>query len=291
MNGKLIHPAAHIFLPGENRRVTDLSDARAKLARTTDLCIGAHQDDIEIMAYGPIAACYGDPARAFTGITVTDGGGSPRTGMYAHFTDDQMKAIRIEEQNQAASIGRYAAQVNLAYPSGGVKDPHNRALVDELAVLITAAAPEVIYTHNLFDKHDTHVAVALRVIAAVRTLPAATRPRLIGMEVWRALDWLADADKVVHDTTPHPNLSAALLGVFDSQITGGKRYDLASQGRRLANATFFASHDVDDVESASFGIDMTALVRDDSADVTAFVQEHIAAFREDVLARMTKFGG
>ena len=258
------------------------------MARTTDLCIGAHQDDIEIMAYGPIAACYGSHERFFTGVTVTDGGGSPRTGMYAHFTDDQMKAIRIEEQNQAASIGRYAAQVNLCYPSGGVKDATNRALIEELTTIIEAAAPDVIYTHNLTDKHDTHVAVALRVIAAVRALPPATRPRLIGMEVWRTLDWLADADKVVHDTAPHPNLSAALLGVYDSQITGGKRYDLATQGRRLSNATFFASHDVDEVESAAFGVDMAALVTGDGVDAAAFVEGHIGNFRADVLARLAK---
>ncbi|MCL2364463.1 MAG: PIG-L family deacetylase [Defluviitaleaceae bacterium] len=295
MNGKLIHPSAHLFLPAENRRVTDMGEAHTALARTTDLCIGAHQDDIEIMAYGPIAACYSDATRHFTGVTVTDGGGSPRTGIYAHYTDDQMKAIRIEEQNQAAWIGRYAAQVNLAYPSGEVKDPHNRALIEELKTIIQAAAPQVVYTHNLFDKHDTHVAVALRVITAIRELPAPARPRLIGMEVWRALDWLADADKVVHDTAPHPNLSAALLGVYDSQITGGKRYDLASQGRRLANATFFASHDVDDVESASFGVDMSALVAGEcgsckaAADAAAFVEGHIAAFQADVLARMARF--
>ena len=67
MNHQLTHAAAHIFLPEENRRVTNLGEACALLARTTDLCIGAHQDDIEIMAYGPIAACYGDPTRAFTG--------------------------------------------------------------------------------------------------------------------------------------------------------------------------------------------------------------------------------
>ena len=287
MDHPLNHRAAHIYLPGDNLRVTHINEAHA-LARTTDLCIGAHQDDIEIMAYGPIVACYGNEARAFTGVTVTDGGGSPRAGVYARYTDDEMKAIRIEEQNQAALIGRYVAQVNLCYPSGEVKDAQNQALIDELKTIIEAAAPDVVYTHNLFDKHDTHVAVALRVIAAIRALPADRRPRLVGMEVWRALDWLADADKVVHNTAPHPNLSAALLGVYDSQIAGGKRYDLASQGRRLANATFFASHDVDDVESAAFGVDMAALV-EGGCDAEAFVEKYIDAFKADVLARMRKF--
>jgi len=60
--------------------------------------------------------------------------------------------------------------------------------------------------------------------------------------VWRDLDWLVDSDKAPFDVSEHENLQAALLGVFDSQIAGGKRYDLASMGRRRANATYFESH-------------------------------------------------
>jgi LmbE family N-acetylglucosaminyl deacetylase len=251
------------------------------------LCIGAHQDDIEIMAYGPIAACYGDPDRFFSGVTVTDGDGSPRTGVYADYTNQQMKEIRAEEQNQAAFIGRYAAQVALAWPSAGVKDPTNRVLIEELKTIILAASPDVIYTHNIADKHDTHVAVAMHVIRAVKELPEEKRPRLIGMEVWRALDWLCDEDKVVQNTAPYPNVSAALLGVYDSQISGGKRYDLATQGRRLSNATFFASHAVDDFESSAFGLDMTPLVRE-NADPVTFITGYINKFKEEVENRVRK---
>ena len=51
---------------------------------------------------------------------------------------------------------------------------------------------------NLVDKHDTHVAVVLRVIAAIRQMPPDIRPeKLYGCEVWRDLDWMLDSDKVV----------------------------------------------------------------------------------------------
>ena len=84
-------------------------------------------------------------------------------------------------------------------------------------------------------------------IAAIRRCPPAERPeKLYGCEVWRDLDWLTDEDKVVFDVSAHENLQAALLGVFDSQICGGKRYDLATLGRRRAHATYFASHGTDD---------------------------------------------
>jgi len=267
------NPEAGIYVPAGG-------DAMGALAATTYLCVGAHPDDIEIMAYGPISRCFG--TGRFTGVTVTDGGGSPRTGLYSQVSDAQMKKIRATEQNTAARLGGYAAQVNLAWPSGGVKDPANRVLTGELKALFLAAAPETIYTHNLADKHMTHVAVAMHVIRAVRELPAGSRPRLIGMEVWRGMDWLCDGDKIVEDTSARPNISAALLGVYDSQISGGKRYDLATQGRRLANATFFASHAVDACESAAFGLDMTPLVHDENLDPAAFIAGHIERFRAEV---------
>jgi len=278
--------AAGVFIP-KTVGVKPASDAEA-MARVTDLCIGAHQDDIEIMAYGPISACYGTPGRAFAGVTVTDGGGSPRTGTYAEYTDQEMKDIRAEEQNNAAQIGRYAAQFNLAWPSGGVKDPTNKVLVQEIKAILLATSPQTVYTHNLADKHDTHVAVTMHVIRAIRELPAEKRPRLIGMEVWRALDWLCDEDKTVLNTSLYPNLAAALLGVYDSQISGGKRYDLATIGRRLSNATFFASHAVDDYESSNFGLDMTPLVRDNPPDPVAFIEGYIEKFRAEVEARVKK---
>ena len=40
--------------------------------------------------------------------------------------------------------------------------------------------------------------------------------------------------------TGRDELAARLAAVFDSQIAGGKRYDLAEQGRRRANATLLA---------------------------------------------------
>ena len=106
-------------------------------------------------------------------------------------------------------------------------------------------------------------AVALRVIEALRKLDQAERPeRLAGCEVWRSLDWMDDSDKVTMNLSNHENLQYALLGVFDSQIVGGKRYDLASMGRRRANATYFESHAVDNTTGLSYGMDMTPLMND-----------------------------
>ena len=140
-------------------------------------------------------------------------------------------------------------------------------MVNDLKQLVEAVCPEVIYTHNLADKHDTHVAVALRTIRALREVSKEARPwYLYGCEVWRDLDWLCDADKLVWDVHERENLGMALVGVFDSQISGGKRYDLATQGRWRANATYLASHGVDQSSAVSFGMDLTPLIEDEKLD-------------------------
>lgn len=277
-----------MILANENAElyIPDGSPEEQALSRTTDLCIAAHQDDIEIMAYAPIIRCYGRADRYFTGVTVTDGAGSPRSGIYVNFTDEEMQRIRAEEQKRAAEIGKYSAQFLLAYRSREVKAPHNQALIGELAEIIMRCAPETLYTHNLADKHDTHVAVALNVIRALRQIPEEKRPkRVISLEVWRGLDWLCDDDKLPMDTSAHPNVAAALLGVYDSQIAGGKRYDLATIGRRLANATFYASHAVDATDSVSYGLDITELVAQELAP-EVFIGRYIERFRTDVMNRL-----
>ncbi len=275
------HETAQVYIP-------DGVAQEQALSRTTDLCIAAHQDDIEIMAFGPTAACYGKADRWFTGVVVTDGAGSPRTGVYADYTDEEMKEVRVVEQKNAAAVGGYAAQIFLSYPSGEIKNPKTLPAISDIASVIRACKPERVYIHNLADKHDTHVAVALRTVEALRSLAPAERPKKVySMEVWRGLDWLCDEDKVCFDTSAHPSLAAALLGVFDSQIEGGKRYDLAAVGRRLANATFFASHDTDDCESLSYGLDVTDLVNS-SEDYVAFISAYIQRFRDEVGDRIAR---
>jgi len=270
---------AEIFIP----------NGEGNLAQTTDLCIAAHQDDIEIMAYGAISQCYGAADKHFTGVVTTDGGGSPRSGVYGNYSDEEMKAVRAIEQKTAATIGRYNAQVLLWHKSSEVKDPTSRAVIDDFKQLILDCAPDTLYTHNLADKHDTHVAVAMHVIRALRELPVEKRPKkIVSLEVWRSLDWLCDEDKVVYDTAAFSNVASALLGVFDSQVSGGKRYDLATIGRRLANATFFASHSVDNYESAAFGLDITDLVNSDASPAD-FISAYINKFKDEVVNRIAAF--
>ena len=281
---KFSHPAADVFVPDSGVA------PEAALARTTHLCVAAHQDDIEIMAYHGIADCFGQRDKWFSGVIVTNGAGSSRTGIYGSYTDAQMQAVRLQEQRKAAVVGEYSIQIQLAHPSAAVKEKANTAVQSDLTAIVAAAGADVVYLHQPADKHDTHIGVLAHSLAALRQLPADRRPkRVLGCEVWRDLDWMVDTDKQVLDTGRFPNLAMALVGVFDSQITGGKRYDLATAGRRMAHATYHTSHATDQYQGITWAMDLTPLVQDPTLSIAEYTDQYIERFRRDVAARLAKF--
>ena len=276
------NPQTDVFVP-------DGLESTAALARTTHLCITAHQDDIEIMAYHGIAECFGLSDRWFTGVVVTNGAGSPRAGIYGQYTDEEMQKVRLREQRKAAYVGEYGCQIQLGYSSSAVKDVHQPSLREDLKAIFRIAKPEVIYLHNLADKHPTHVAAALRAIAALRELHDEFRPQKVyGCEVWRDLDWLPDEHKQALPVSARSNVAASLLGVFDSQVSGGKRYDLATQGRRLAHATYYASHATDLETALSYAMDLTPLIENPSLPVASYVLGFVDQLRADVEQRLAE---
>ncbi len=254
-------------------------------ARTSHLGIGAHQDDLEFMAFHGIATCYEQEGAWFGGITCTDGGGSARAGAFAEKSDDEMKLIRAEEQRNAARIGQYSFIAQLGLASAAIKSPDGRgALADQLEQYLLFAQPEVLYTHSPADKHASHVAVVLAVIEAIRRIPPYSRPKKVfGCEVWRDLDWLDPEDKVALDVSGYPELAERLNACFESQIAGGKDYGKAVIGRRRANATFYDSHSVDVVDQLWYAMDLTPLVENEAVLVRDFVKEKLERFTRSVL--------
>jgi LmbE family N-acetylglucosaminyl deacetylase len=277
---KLSRETAQIFVP-------DQLPLAVALPRTTHLGIGAHADDLEIMAAHGILECFASGERWFAGVVVTDGAGSARAFEYQSYSDEQMKEARRAEQKKAAYVGEYGAQFLLDHPSSAVKNAADAEVLADLVGILSVTAPELVYTHNLADKHDTHVAVALRVIEACRLLEPSARPRrLIGCEVWRDLDWLSDGDKLPLPLDGREHLQSALLGVFDSQIAGGKRYDLATAGRRRAHATYSESAGTDRHSALGWAMDLTPLMA--GGDPKDYVLELLRRFETDVSARIER---
>jgi len=275
-----LNPRARLMIP-------DGLAAPAALRRTTHLGIGAHQDDLEFMAFHGILACYDQKDRWFGGVTITDGRGSSRAGQFQDWTDDQIAAERIREQDAAAVIGQYAFMAQLGHPSKSVRDARETVVRDDLFRILEATRPEVVYLHNLADKHDTHVGCALRCLEALRRLPKADRPQKVyGCEVWRDLDWLVDSEKTPMPVSARPELARALNEVFATQIAGGKRYDLAVIGRRTANATFSQAHATDQESAMQWAMDLTPLVQDESLDPIAYATGFIDRLKTDVTNRL-----
>lgn len=255
---KLSRPAAEVFIP-------DGTSWEAASARVTHLVVAAHADDVELMAWHAILHAEGLAA-----VIVTDGHGS---------------TTRLLEQKRAASRGNYAVMIWLDHASADVKQAAYSPLGSDLSAILSAVRARFVYTHNPADKHDTHVAVALHTVQALRANPSSVE-RVLGCEVWRALDWLQTEDKVTLDVSAVEDRLMPLIRAFDSQIAGGKRYDLAAAGRKRANATFLDSKAIDRSTAVEYAMDLTPLVRDPTLDITRWTLQLVERFAKDVEARL-----
>ena len=269
--------------------VPDRSEPEKALAETTHLSVGAHPDDLEFMNWHPILSCFADPESRFSGVVVSDGRASPRSGLYAGYSDEEMVQVRLKEQRHAAFTGEYGCVVHLMYREdsevlAGASEP----LVEDLTAIVEASRPRHIYTHNLADRHPHHLVVALALIKALRR--CGHRPEtFLGGEVWRSLDWMTVEDRVTFDVGVRRNLTNALMGVYDSQISGGKRYDVATEGRKRANATYGDPLSTDESTHVEYGMDLRPLLTDPERCPIEFVTALIDRFRSQVENQLRGF--
>ncbi|MGZ4709764.1 MAG: PIG-L family deacetylase, partial [Acidimicrobiales bacterium] len=75
------------------------------------------------------------------------------------------------------------------------------------------------------------------------------------------------------------------------QIEGGKRYDLAEEGRRRANATLLEPRAVEEADEITYAMDLTPLVRNDDLDPTAYITAAIRRFQVDTEAAIARLHG
>lgn len=253
------------------------------------LAIAAHHDDIEIIATDGISRSIKGEG-SFVGVVVTDGGGSARDGEYAHYTDEMMKRVRVKEQNRAADIGRYQEVIYLNHTSKEIKSGFNKNLLGEISEIVMKYQPDIIYTHNLCDKHPTHIGVVTHVVASLKAIDSKSKPQeLYGVEVWKDLDWMIDKSKVVFDVSSAKKLTKKQLLAHRSQVVGGKRYDIATIGRRSANATYSESHSVDSSDQMILAMDLLPLIDGRANSVVDYAKKQISDFEQEVISRLSVF--
>jgi LmbE family N-acetylglucosaminyl deacetylase len=277
-------PAAEVFVP-------DGVGPREALERTTHLAIVAHPDDLEIVAYPAIEACFDRADRWFTGVVVTDGAGGP--ALAAAGAAEDLVRRRAAEQRAAACVGRYGAVVQLGVASAAAKgDGATEAVVADLRRVLDLTAPRELFLHNPADRHDTHVAVLLRSFEALRRGSPDSLPQVVlGLEAWRDLDWLVEGDRVELPVGERPHLGAALVALFDSQIAGQKRYDLAVVGRRAAHATLANPRQVDGPGGLCLALDLRPALLPGGPTLTQLVLGAVDRLRDDVATRLERWGG
>jgi LmbE family N-acetylglucosaminyl deacetylase len=269
---KISKKESQVYFP--NHDIKDLS-------LCSHLGVGAHQDDLEIMASHGILSCLDSKINNFVGVTVTNGSGSARQGIYKNVSDESMQKLRAKEQNESAQLGQYLGMLQLGFTSSEIKNKINPSLIDDLKNIIKNTKPDFIYTHNLADKHTTHVAVSVHLVQALRELGYKPQ-KFYGCEVWRSLDWLSDADKIPLEIKD-PQLIAHLIECHKSQTEGGKRYDLATLGRLKANATYYESHNVDQMDNLWFAMDLMPLIEDIKIPLKDFIIQHIEKLKFEIV--------
>lgn len=276
MAGKLL---SELGLNEEDVYIPDSEEVSKALKRITHLAIGAHQDDIELMAADGIAACFHQEQSWFGGITLTDGAGSCRGGIYTPYSEAKMCSIRRKEQEMAAMVGEYSAHIFMNCKSQEIKAPGQDDIVAKLMKIISYVKPEVIYCHSFLDRHLTHAAASVRVMEAVRRLPEAARPhRFYGCEVWGSLEWLPENYRVALSVDKHTNIIAALNQLYDSQLSFGKDFYQAAIGRRIANAVFDMNGDS---KQLAYAMDLSKLIDGDSSFVDSLKGIYRMAFMRD----------
>ncbi len=229
------------------------------------LAIAAHQDDIEIMAMDGILKSYGSKKYDFYACIVADFAICDKVGKYAELSDKEMVDVRNAEQIRASEIGEYAGLSMLKHTSKDLEEANNPIIIKELAAKIKEIHPDIIYTHNIFDKRKSHQNVCQCVIAAIKSLPEEDRPKLLyGCEAIRSLDWLSDKYKVVFDLSDNKELQSRLIGVYDSRVEGLRNYTKAVMGRKMANA-LFNNESNDEDKLVWYGINLTPIIAKDIA--------------------------
>ncbi len=236
--------------------------------------------------------CFGRSDQWFTGVVVTNGAGSPRTGIYGHYTDEEMQRVRLREQRKAAYVGEYACVIQLGYSSSAVKDPNNAGVREDLLAIFRLAKPEVVYLHN--PGRQARYARGQRPCGPSRRCASWARsfvPRRSTAAKCGAT-WTGCRTRTSRccRSPRRPTWRPRWWALFDSQVSGGKRYDLATAGRRLANATYYASHATDVETALTYAMDLTPLIEDPGLSVAAYTLGFIDKLKADVEARLKKLG-
>jgi LmbE family N-acetylglucosaminyl deacetylase len=166
------------------------------------LTIGAHPDDAEFGAGATLARWRASGAR-ITILVVTDGS---KGSWDPDVVSTELIAAREMEQTQAATAIGGAATIHLGYVDGDLE--YSLDLRDEIAAHIRKAAPDVVLTHDPWQRYQLHPDHRVTGLLGVDAVVAAREPlayRESGLTAHRPgalLLWSADEPNHAEPITP-----------------------------------------------------------------------------------------
>ena len=255
---------------------------RGKKGPVKFVCICAHPDDCEIMAIDGIQRGYRASKYTFACVVTTDGADSERSGRYAKATDKRMIQVVMSEQKRAANIGRYHSVYFMNYTSEEARDQENEDIINDYVQIIKELKPRIIYTHSILDRHPTHVAVAIKVINALRTMKKGDQPKVLyGCESERNLDWINPSKVVTFNVSKNLRLQRQLITVHKSSNMS-RDYVNAAIGRRLVNAVFNRDEKKKNAKLTAKAINMTTLLRRKEFPIKRYAMSFIDDLYSDI---------
>jgi bacillithiol biosynthesis deacetylase BshB1 len=181
------------------------------MTRVDILAIGAHPDDVELIAGGTLISAQ--MLGRSTGIVDL-----ARGEMASRGTPD----LRAKEAASAAKVMGVSVRENLGLPDGGIQNtPETRA---KLAVVIRRLQPKVVITHSLHGRHPDHPMVAQLVrdacfVAGLKMIEPSS-PAYRPLKVVHALSFREDNQKptFVVDISESFEKKLQAIAAYESQF-------------------------------------------------------------------------
>ncbi|MDF1678813.1 MAG: 6-phosphogluconolactonase, partial [Legionellaceae bacterium] len=247
------------------------------LEKTTQLGVGAHPDDVEIMA-GPDMLAAKD---TWLTLVVTDGAATSNTlnGDYAKYSPEALTNMRQAEQRKAAKRANVPLII-CKFPTAAIAGDMGTETLDDAKKTMSSlvqAMPNLttVIGHQPSDVHDTHIRVLALQVHALRTLSDMQLKGItvLGREVWGLMLAIeARLRKKLVMTEAELDEWAELIAVYESQIAGqGRDYSLTTIERARGNAGYQTHpHGANPPVGLLLALDLTDLVYDKKLCVSQF---------------------
>ncbi|MDF1683346.1 MAG: 6-phosphogluconolactonase [Legionellaceae bacterium] len=266
-----------------------LTDLAACLEAAVRISVGAHPDDAEIMA-GPMMLEASSP---WLTLIVTNGAATNNTlnGEYSKYTPEELTSMRQQEQREASRFAGVPL-IMCKFPTPAITGDMGVGVLQRARVTLgelfgAMQSLEMVYGHNPFDEHDTHVNVFAEQVEALRGLSdeRLSRIKIRGMDVWGIQHVAKTRQLKIPVEHEHEHVLTEwykMINFYKSQIASqGRDYSETTINRARGNAGYHTHpHGANPAPGLILATDLTDLVHRKSLSISNMVRELISDLNE-----------